>query len=227
MDRADLFSPHDPKRSSRVADPLGSHDDGETWERSARPDAQRQVEAGRVGRPHHARRHRRGVYGMIFTLAIARGTGPSGRVRRRPGVRHARRRQDPAGRDAEGHAGVDPDHSIEASPHDNGTAYVAARCTSATTSARTSTRPPTTGRPGPRSSTAFPMAPYARRARRPRRQGLLFAGTETGLYVSFDDGAQWQPFQRNLPACRSPTSPSRTTTWWSPRTAARSGFSTT
>ncbi len=33
----------------------------------------------------------------------------------------------------------------------------------------------------------------------PTREGLLYAGTETGLYVSFDDGASWSPFQLNLP----------------------------
>ena len=33
----------------------------------------------------------------------------------------------------------------------------------------------------------------------PVRKGLLFAGTERGVYVSFDDGAQWQPLQLNLP----------------------------
>jgi hypothetical protein len=33
----------------------------------------------------------------------------------------------------------------------------------------------------------------------PQRDGLLYCGTETGLYVSFDDGASWQAFQRNLP----------------------------
>ncbi len=33
----------------------------------------------------------------------------------------------------------------------------------------------------------------------PQRKGLLFAGTETGIYVSFDDGGQWQPLQLNLP----------------------------
>jgi photosystem II stability/assembly factor-like uncharacterized protein len=32
-----------------------------------------------------------------------------------------------------------------------------------------------------------------------RRKGLLFAGTETGIYVSFDDGDQWQSLQLNLP----------------------------
>jgi photosystem II stability/assembly factor-like uncharacterized protein len=31
------------------------------------------------------------------------------------------------------------------------------------------------------------------------KAGLLFAGTEQGMYVSFDDGANWQPFQLNLP----------------------------
>lgn len=33
----------------------------------------------------------------------------------------------------------------------------------------------------------------------PRRPGLLFAGTERGVWVSFDDGQSWQKLQRNLP----------------------------
>ncbi|HVI08080.1 MAG TPA: glycoside hydrolase, partial [Candidatus Binatia bacterium] len=33
----------------------------------------------------------------------------------------------------------------------------------------------------------------------PARKGLLFAGTETTVYVSFDDGDNWQPLQLNLP----------------------------
>ncbi len=33
----------------------------------------------------------------------------------------------------------------------------------------------------------------------PKRKGLLFAGTELGVYVSFDDGDRWQPLQMNLP----------------------------
>ena len=32
-----------------------------------------------------------------------------------------------------------------------------------------------------------------------RRKGLLYAGTERGMYVSFDDGASWQSLQLNLP----------------------------
>jgi photosystem II stability/assembly factor-like uncharacterized protein len=33
----------------------------------------------------------------------------------------------------------------------------------------------------------------------PDREGLLFAGTEFGMYVSFDNGGHWQPFNLNLP----------------------------
>jgi photosystem II stability/assembly factor-like uncharacterized protein len=33
-----------------------------------------------------------------------------------------------------------------------------------------------------------------------QQKGLLFAGTELGIYVSFDDGDHWQPLQLNLPA---------------------------
>ena len=34
----------------------------------------------------------------------------------------------------------------------------------------------------------------------PGRPGLLFAGTERGVWASFDDGLSWQKLQRNLPA---------------------------
>jgi len=33
----------------------------------------------------------------------------------------------------------------------------------------------------------------------PERRGMLYAGTERGVFVSFDDGANWQRLQRNLP----------------------------
>jgi len=41
---------------------------------------------------------------------------------------------------------------------------------------------------------------YARAIRADQvRPGLLYAGTEWGMYISWDDGANWQPFQLNLP----------------------------
>ncbi|SFR31256.1 Sortilin, neurotensin receptor 3 [Robiginitalea myxolifaciens] len=33
----------------------------------------------------------------------------------------------------------------------------------------------------------------------PQREGLLFAGTETGVFMSVDDGKSWEKFQQNLP----------------------------
>jgi len=33
----------------------------------------------------------------------------------------------------------------------------------------------------------------------PNREGLLYLGTEFGMFISFDNGAHWQPFQLNLP----------------------------
>ena len=33
----------------------------------------------------------------------------------------------------------------------------------------------------------------------PKRRGLLFAGTERGVFISFDDGDNWQSLQLNLP----------------------------
>ncbi|HEY2855715.1 MAG TPA: hypothetical protein VGJ18_22960, partial [Gemmatimonadaceae bacterium] len=45
-----------------------------------------------------------------------------------------------------------------------------------------------------------PAGSFARVVRAdPKKAGLLFAGTETGVYVSFDDGDHWQSLQLNLP----------------------------
>ena len=45
------------------------------------------------------------------------------------------------------------------------------------------------------------MLSYAHCVREdPVRRGLLYLGTENAIYVSFNDGEQWQPLQNNLPA---------------------------
>ncbi len=46
----------------------------------------------------------------------------------------------------------------------------------------------------------IPVGHFTRVVREdPDRPGLLYAGTEYGMYISFDDGANWQRFQNNLP----------------------------
>jgi photosystem II stability/assembly factor-like uncharacterized protein len=48
----------------------------------------------------------------------------------------------------------------------------------------------------------IPDGAYAHAVREdPERRGLLYAGTEIGVFVSFDEGDHWQPLQRNLPVC--------------------------
>ena len=54
--------------------------------------------------------------------------------------------------------------------------------------------------PHRRHATASPPTTPTRVVREdPDRAGLLYAGTEFGMYVSFDDGAHWQRLQLNLP----------------------------
>jgi len=101
------------------------------------------------------------------------------------------------------------------------------RCAS-TTCARTSIARTTAARPGRRSSTASPTARPVDAVREdPKRQGLLFAGTEREVYVSFDDGEHWQSLRLNMPATSIATSSSKVTISSPARTAAVSGFSTT
>ncbi|MDQ3809279.1 MAG: glycosyl hydrolase [Chloroflexota bacterium] len=90
--------------------------------------------------------------------------------------------------------------TIEPSQHDAATAYVAATCYKsddfgpylyATTDFGATWRKMTTG---------IPEDDFTRVIREdPSRSGLLYAGTETGVYVSWDSGAHWHPFQGNLP----------------------------
>ena len=49
-------------------------------------------------------------------------------------------------------------------------------------------------------TTGIPATEFTRVIREdPTRAGLLYAGTERGVWVSFDDGAHWQTLRRNLP----------------------------
>ena len=56
------------------------------------------------------------------------------------------------------------------------------------------------GKSWSRLNRGMPNNMFARVVREdPIREGLLYAGTENGIYISLDDGRNWQPFQLNLP----------------------------
>ena len=48
-------------------------------------------------------------------------------------------------------------------------------------------------------SRALPDAPVNAVREDPQRRGLLYAATENAVWISFDDGQQWQSLQLNLP----------------------------
>jgi len=90
---------------------------------------------------------------------------------------------------------------IDASPHDAACAYVAATRYKLDDDQPLLYRTADYGRSWTRIVTGIPAGSFTRAIREdPARRGLLYAGTETGLFVSFDDGGHWEGFQRNLPA---------------------------
>jgi len=91
-------------------------------------------------------------------------------------------------------------NTIEVSPHDKATAYVAAMMNQHDDLRPYIYKTSDYGRTWTKIVNGIPDTTFARVVREDNtRKGLLYAGTETGLYVSLDDGANWQPFQRNLP----------------------------
>ncbi len=91
-------------------------------------------------------------------------------------------------------------NAIDVSPHDPATAYIA------TTRYKFNDHTPrllkTTdyGQSWMDITGNIPDGAYTRVVREDtKRPGLLFAGTETGLYISYDDGKNWSPFNLNLP----------------------------
>ena len=57
------------------------------------------------------------------------------------------------------------------------------------------------GKTGPRSTTASPPGAVANSIREdPRKKGLLYAATDTQVWVSFDDGDNWSSLRLDMPA---------------------------
>ena len=145
------------------------------------------------------------VYSTIFALEESHDDAglAVGGQRRRADSCLARQRQDLDERHAEGLAGglhqLDRSVGARAGPRDGGDVSLPpGRHDALPLSRRT-----TTARRGSRiadGKNGIPNWHFTRVVREdPARRGVLYAGTEFGLYVSFDDGAHWQSFQLNLP----------------------------
>jgi photosystem II stability/assembly factor-like uncharacterized protein len=89
---------------------------------------------------------------------------------------------------------------IEASPHDAGTAYVAVDCHKLDDLKPYIFKTTDYGKTWTKLVAGIPDGAYVHAVREdPQQKELLYAGTETGIFVSFDSGANWQPLQLNLP----------------------------
>jgi len=91
-------------------------------------------------------------------------------------------------------------NSIDQSPHNPGTAYMAVTRYKLDDFKPYLFKTDNYGKSWKLISRGIPEDAFTRVIREdPMKKGLLYAGTETGMYVSFDDGKNWQSFQLNLP----------------------------
>jgi photosystem II stability/assembly factor-like uncharacterized protein len=89
---------------------------------------------------------------------------------------------------------------IEASPHSAGSAYVAIDRHKLDDFHPYLFKTADYGKAWTKITTGLPDNSYAHAIREdPKRKGLLYAGTENGIYISFDDGGHWQSLKLNLP----------------------------
>ncbi|MGC1373003.1 MAG: hypothetical protein WA824_12775 [Candidatus Sulfotelmatobacter sp.] len=89
---------------------------------------------------------------------------------------------------------------IEASPFDAGTAYMAADLHQSDDLRPYIYKTTDYGKTWTKLTNGIPEGSFVRAVREdPKKRGLLYAATERGVYVSFNDGANWRPLKLNLP----------------------------
>ena len=199
-----LISPHDSKVLYHASQKLlRSRNGGDTWEEIS-PDLTRNDPAkqGKSGGPITIDVTGVEVYDTIFALAesrLERGVIWAGTD---DGLVHVTRD------DGKTWQNVTPKgmpewiqvNAIDLSAHVKGAAYVAATRYKFDDFHPYLYKTTDYGKTWTRIDRGIPEDAFTRVVREdPKRRGLLFAGTETGLYVSTDDGASWNAFQQNLP----------------------------
>jgi photosystem II stability/assembly factor-like uncharacterized protein len=198
------FSPHDPKTLYIGANVLlKTTNEGQSWE-AISPDLTRNDKSkmGTSGGPITQDNTSIEYYCTIFTFMespVTKGVIWTGSD---DGLVHVTR---DAGKNW---ANVTPKdmpewiqiNSIDASAHDPGTAYVAATMYKSDDFRPYLYKTNDYGKTWKKIINGIPAASFTRVVREdPNRKGLLLAGTEFGLYISYDDGENWKPFNLNIP----------------------------
>jgi photosystem II stability/assembly factor-like uncharacterized protein len=199
-----LFSPHDPKVLYAAANVLfRSTDEGSSWQ-AISPDLTRddKTREASSGGPITQDNTSVEYYGTIFAVAespLAPGVIWAGSD---DGLIHVTRDGGKSWQD------VTPKglpqwiliNEIDASPFEPGGAYVAATMYKSDDHRPYLYRTSDYGATWRRIDDGIDPTHFTRVIRAdPARRGLLYAGTERGPYISFDDGGRWQPLQLNLP----------------------------
>ncbi|MBS1871650.1 MAG: glycosyl hydrolase [Acidobacteria bacterium] len=200
-----LFSPHDPTKLYAAANVLfESVDEGHSWKPISgdltRNDRSKQ---GPSGGPITKDNTSVEYYDTIFTVAessLEKGLIWTGSD---DGLVHVTR-------DGGKHwSNVTPPdlpewsqiNSIEASPHDPATAYLAATLYKLDDFRPLLYKTADYGKSWTRMVDGISRDAFTRVVREdPNQRGVLAAGTETGVYISYDSGAHWLPFNLNIPA---------------------------
>ncbi|HEX4947193.1 MAG TPA: glycosyl hydrolase, partial [Blastocatellia bacterium] len=204
-----VFSPHDPKVLYTSSQHLWrTTNDGLSWEKIS-PDLTRgdPKTLGDSGGPITKDQNGPEIYGTIFAVAPSMygpgmiWTGSD------DGLIHLTR---DGGRNWANVTPKDlPEFSrvsiIEASAHEAGTAYFAAKRYQLDDRAPYIYKTTDFGKTWTKIVNGIRSDDYVHVVREdPKRPGLLYAGTEHGVYVSFDDGTNWQSLALNLPDTQVP-----------------------
>ena len=197
------MSPHDSKVvyfGTQIL--LKSEDRGSTWEEIS-PDLTRDDEArqGRNGGPLTPENVGAEFYNTIFYIVespLEQGTIWVGSD---DGLVHLTVNGGESWSDiSPPHKGEAMINAIELSPHDPGTAYLAVTGFKLDDFKPYIYKTTDYGKRWKRIDRGLPGDTFVRVVREdPTQKGLLYAGTEAGMFVSFNDGAEWQSLHLNLP----------------------------
>jgi len=201
-----LFSPHDPGVLYTGGNMVfQSTDEGQSWQ-SLSPDLTRndKTKQGSSGGPITKDNTSVEYYCTIFTLDESRLTKGLIWAGSDDGLVHVTRDGGRKWDNVTPGKEMMPEwiqiNSMEASPHDPAKAYVAATAYKSDDHRPYLYRTTDYGKRWKKIVNGIENNAFTRVIREdPNKKGVLFAGTETGLYLSLDDGENWQRFQLNLP----------------------------